>query len=296
MTKFLTLSLLLLIIVGCSGGNTNNEGTFITESGTYYNLLFLGDSDKKLSSDGWVELNLKLSWKDSVLFSSMDKRERGKFFLKIDEELKPGGLKDLLVELREGDSARALIPQKNFFEDFLYIKKPDYISSNQLIVAELKVFKFLTNKEYSKLINTDPEAERKEIEEYRLLSNYLNENNIDPHVNFNNGIYLIKSKTTEGKKIEQNDVVSIKYECYLLNGKMIDSNIETEGVTIVMGKPDQVIDGMVIGLYNMKEGEKARLVIPSNLAFGEEGSIGNIVPSYTSLVVDIQVDKVNKND
>ena len=52
-----------------------------------------------------------------------------------------------------------------------------------------------------------------------------------------------------------------------------------------------VIKGVDEGLRYMKAGGKARLLTPSNLAYGFEG-IWQIVPGYTPLLWDIQLDSV----
>ena len=43
----------------------------------------------------------------------------------------------------------------------------------------------------------------------------------------------------------------------------------------------------------MREGEKAKIIIPSQLAFGENGSSTGIVPPYTSVIYEVTMLKVN---
>jgi len=60
-----------------------------------------------------------------------------------------------------------------------------------------------------------------------------------------------------------------------------------------VGDTAQVITGLEIGIKKMREGGKAKIIIPSQLAFGENGSSTGIVPPYTSVIYEVTMLKVN---
>jgi len=75
-----------------------------------------------------------------------------------------------------------------------------------------------------------------------------------------------------------------------VNGVMFDDTyIFKDPLEFELGKPDQVIEGFMIGLKQMKVGGQASFVIPSQKAFGEEGSSTGIVPPYTTVVYDVEL-------
>ena len=43
----------------------------------------------------------------------------------------------------------------------------------------------------------------------------------------------------------------------------------------------------------MSEGEKALVILPSDLAFGETGSSTGIIPPFTSLLFEVELKKIN---
>lgn len=78
------------------------------------------------------------------------------------------------------------------------------------------------------------------------------------------------------------------YEGKLVNGKIFDSSYQrNDPATFPVG---QVIAGWTEILQLMKEGDKWRVVIPSNLAYGPRG-VGPIGPNAT-LIFDIELIKV----
>ncbi len=92
----------------------------------------------------------------------------------------------------------------------------------------------------------------------------------------------------EGKKVEKNNVVSVHYKGQLLDGTVFDSSYKRKQpieFTIGVG---QVIQGWDEGIQLLKEGDKARLVIPSDLAYGKAGA-GGVIPPNATLIFDVEV-------
>lgn len=86
------------------------------------------------------------------------------------------------------------------------------------------------------------------------------------------------------------DQVTTHYRGTLINGKQFDSSYDRgEPATFPV---NGVIKGWTEALQMMKEGDKWRLYIPYNLAYGERGA-GQDIPPYSTLIFDIELLKVN---
>ncbi len=85
------------------------------------------------------------------------------------------------------------------------------------------------------------------------------------------------------------DEVTVHYTGKLIDGTVFDSSVE-RGAPATFGVT-QVIPGWVEALQMMKEGDKWRLFIPSNLAYGPNGAGGVIGPNAT-LIFDVELIKV----
>lgn len=88
------------------------------------------------------------------------------------------------------------------------------------------------------------------------------------------------------------DQVEVHYTGTLLDGTKFDSSVD-RGVPATFGVT-QVIPGWVEALQLMKEGAKWRLFIPSELAYGPNGTPGGPIGPNQTLLFDVELLKVYK--
>ncbi len=94
-----------------------------------------------------------------------------------------------------------------------------------------------------------------------------------------------------GKKAEKGQTVSVHYKGMLPDGTVFDSSYKRkQPIEFPLGK-GHVIEGWDEGIQLLKEGDKARFVIPSNLAYGSRGA-GGVIPPDATLVFDVELVKV----
>lgn len=90
----------------------------------------------------------------------------------------------------------------------------------------------------------------------------------------------------EGEKPAATNTVRVHYHGTFLDGKIFDSSVDR-------GQPAEfpvngVIQGWIEGLQLMNTGSKWRLFVPSNLAYGEQGSSGAIPPN-SALIFEVEL-------
>jgi len=84
------------------------------------------------------------------------------------------------------------------------------------------------------------------------------------------------------------DKVKVHYSGYLLDGTLFDSSVERgQPIEFPLGE-SRVIKGWDEGLALLHKGEKAELIIPYNLAYGEQGRPPRI-PAKATLVFDVEL-------
>lgn len=95
----------------------------------------------------------------------------------------------------------------------------------------------------------------------------------------------------DGKNAAKGLKVSVHYKGQLLDGTVFDSSYKRkEPIDFTLGI-GQVIEGWDEGIQLLQVGDKARLVIPSDLAYGERGA-GGVIPPNATLIFDVELMKV----
>ncbi len=109
-------------------------------------------------------------------------------------------------------------------------------------------------------------------------------------------LYYIPGVAGDSAQIKEGDAVEIFYTGQLLDGRVFDSNIgAASGFELTIGEGD-VIRGWDLGLKWFRYGGTGQLLIPHQLAYGEEGSkVSNTdktsIPPFEALLFDIEVTK-----
>lgn len=164
------------------------------------------------------------------------------------------------------------------------IKQDDQINSIEIIregseanswniLEVFNEFKFQKEKEISEIIQKNKQM----IEE--VSKGYLETES---------GLrYTVLSKGN-GDSPNKGDLVKVHYKGQLLDETVFDSSYKrNEPIEFKVGI-GQVIPGWDEGIMLLKKGDKARFVIPSNLAYGESGA-GGVIPPNSTLIFEVEL-------
>lgn len=92
----------------------------------------------------------------------------------------------------------------------------------------------------------------------------------------------------DGVKAEKGKQVSVHYKGQLPDGTVFDSSYKrNQPIDFALGV-GQVIPGWDEGVGLLKVGDKARFVIPSDLAYGSAGA-GGVIPPNATLIFDVEL-------
>jgi peptidylprolyl isomerase len=102
------------------------------------------------------------------------------------------------------------------------------------------------------------------------------------------GLQYTELRAGSGAKPQTGEVVSVHYTGKLADGTVFDSSYDRgEPLRFPIGV-GVVIPGWDEGIAMMNEGGQATLVIPPNLAYGEEG-FGDVIPANATLTFEVEL-------
>lgn len=105
----------------------------------------------------------------------------------------------------------------------------------------------------------------------------------------NSGLKCYIMEPGDGDQIMAGNEVKVHYYGYLTStNEKFDSSFERGQPISVNVGARQVIPGWEEGLALLKKGTKAKLIIPSHLAYGEQG-IPGVIPPNSELAFDVQI-------
>ncbi len=228
-------------------------------------LLSFDDADETYQDNRYISADIEIHSGKQLIYKHYK-----------EELINPSknNLQFLFNYLSEGDSAIFMVDSLVLAKQF-----PQLTIKSAYCQVKIKAHKYLTE---------NNNALDKEMLEQLLLNKYLRDNNFKEE-NFRGGIYVKKIKKGAGKKIKSGDLIEINYKGSFINRIEFDGSYQSEPFSFTYGTPGQVIKGLEIAINGMREGEKSKIIIPSQLAFGEEGSSTQIIPSYTTVVYELEI-------
>ncbi|MBI9038522.1 MAG: FKBP-type peptidyl-prolyl cis-trans isomerase [Bacteroidales bacterium] len=132
--------------------------------------------------------------------------------------------------------------------------------------------------------------EKAKQEEPAKFAKFIKENNITVEPT-KSGMYFIEIKEGDGIAPQAGDKVLVEYIGTLLDGTEFESSLKRgKPYSFVVGS-GKVIDGWEEAILKMREGGKARIIIPSSLAYGA-ATKGKIITPYSPLIFELELLKV----
>jgi FKBP-type peptidyl-prolyl cis-trans isomerase len=143
---------------------------------------------------------------------------------------------------------------------------------------------------YGKQLQAKAEAKAKVAGEKALKdgATFLAENKAKKGVKTTEtGLQYEVIKAGDGASPKKTDVVRVHYHGTLIDGKVFDSSVQRKEPAEF--PVNRVIAGWTEALQKMKVGDKWRLVIPADLAYGEKGTPGGPIPPNAVLVFEVEL-------
>lgn len=285
------LALCALIISGCD----RHPGFDQVSDGVWKKLVSFGDCEPRLSEAEYFLMD--------VSFKKSNSQDTGYTFLLHHHALKssptagysgdvPGlRLSGILDSMHCGDRIALILPFSEFDNTWLgaYADSSMYQPQDEMEL-QLHLIKTFDKKAYtSYLMQASQQGEISEADAIELLLMNDVQRDFEKH----GQCFIQYFSNVDGDSILPGREISIRYNTYLLDGTRLD---DTTSMQFNFGRPGQIIGGLQYALSLLQEGDDVMIYLPSSLAFGSEGSTGNVVPSNTPVYFRLKVEKVLSED
>ncbi|MCK6649546.1 MAG: FKBP-type peptidyl-prolyl cis-trans isomerase [Bacteroidia bacterium] len=292
------LSFLLLLGFSSCFRDSDFEGYTKTDTGLHYKLLMIGEGKRKPTFGELLQLNITYkTMADSIFLDSYSINETGMVILPFNHSSFKGSFEEGLLNMCEGDSVSFIVEAKPLFKEFFKAELPYFLKEGDKVKMEVKLNRILDQKQYEQEIVRYKELlEDRDIEEQRILQVYLDTipGTFTP---LENGMYFQPVQQGVGDLIERGDGVRVHFKGSFLNGRTFESTYErNQPMEFTFGEQGQVIKGLEAAISLLNEGAQAKFIIPSHLAYGENGSSTGVIPPYTTLVYEIELLKLTKHN
>ena len=261
----------LLFLVSCE----NKFPDYLkVEEDVYLKLVSFDEGDERFENEGYSSVSIDVRDNEKLIY----KQYKEDVVLNSDHQFF-----FLMKNLNEGDSAIFKVSAKRISKTLSPYKIES--TANEFFEVIVKIHKYYTATEYLEL----KKQVDKEMLEQVLLNTYLGEVNAEKK----EGIFKEVLVEGEGELAKKGDEITISYKGFFINRLQFD---EISGITsfaFVYGNQGQVIDGLNLAIKSMREREKSKIIIPSQLAFGEEGSSTLIVPPFTTVIYELEILNIN---
>ncbi len=154
--------------------------------------------------------------------------------------------------------------------------------------------------------NDVPVVELEQPKGDTLKENMINSNRINAHrqqtniesyiarrgwqtTRLGSGVHVMETVGGSGPRVNYEDTVTIRYSIEALEGTVLYDSVMK---TLVAGRMDPT-PGLDAALLTLREGSRARVILPSEQAYGMPGD-GNRIGRSMEIVYDVEVLKVNK--
>ncbi len=274
----------VLFIFSCT---TNSSEYQTNNNGLKFKYLKQNPKGKHTKIGDYIEIKLiYANSADSILFNSNEISSSIK--MRIDKPSHIAGFEKALLMLKTGEHALFKISADSFFIKTKKTEIPTWVKKGAQLTFDIELISILNKKQVKKEQQALKEQRKKTEEDG--IQQYIQENNIQEKSSIS-GLFYIETVKGNGKQAKPGNVLEVHYTGRFIDGSIFDSSIDRNEVFVFQLGKAEVIAGWEEGFSKMKEGGKAKFIIPSQLAYGEKG-YSKIIPPYSTLIFDVELIKI----
>lgn len=276
----------------CLAQDVNAQNFKKLPSSLEYAIVKDAPGTKFAKEGSMININIRTVLNDSVLFDSYKMNNNEPVPAQVSKPGFSGDIMEGFTYATEGDSLILRSPVDSIFKN---AQIPPFAKSGDKVTFYIKMVSVKTAEEYKK--EQDDAANKQLNADDKLIQDYLKANKIKA-TKTASGLYYVISQKGSGELAKAGQEITMNYSGFLLDGTGFDSNTDSkfghvQPFNFKLGA-GQVIKGWDEGIALLNKGAKAKLIIPSTLAYGSRSMPGNPnnpkgIPANSVLIFDVEM-------
>lgn len=299
--QFLFLLTGVLLFAACE--NTNSDGIQTSELGTRYSMETNNPDGQAANTGDFIYFNAVLRTEgDSILFDTRDGGGNPPVIQALSDTIvsdQIGPVEDVVRKMRVGE--RAII--RSSLDQFP--SKPPGLENDTVLLYDIEVTEIVDQEEFTvrqqKLAEEAQakaaliQAREEEMVDFtqQVYEDYK-AGRLDGELETTpSGLRYLIHEEGDGAEAEAGKGVSVQYIGRLTsNGEIFDQSFERgQAIGFPLGA-GRVIPGWDEGIDVLQEGDRATLIIPSELAYGAQGTPDGSIPGGSELMFYVELEEV----
>ncbi|WP_143962691.1 FKBP-type peptidyl-prolyl cis-trans isomerase [Litoribacter populi] len=297
---------ILATAVAVSSCDSGRKAT--TADGTEYK--YIKEGSKAPNNGEYVLYHFTAENENDSTFISSYEQHAPAYLQYNDTAQAQSGIDEIFMNLKKGDSILVETTAEKMFGGF---GVPPFLTAEETIRLRIGVVDVLDEAAFQDFFTAMAEEQqerqaRESVEQteadIQIIENYIAENNLQAN-RTESGLFYVIEEEGSGKEVNAGDMAKVHYTGYVLDGRVFDTSREDiareqgifnearggyEPIEVQVGA-GRVIQGWDEGLQLLRQGSKAKLLIPSPLAYGNRQASEVITPNSV-LVFDVEVTDV----
>lgn len=298
--KKIFLLVIAVFAFGCLNAQELPKGFKKSDNNIIYRVNKANAEGKQVQENDITIGKFSIKINDSIIQNTYSAPKDHPCFL-VSQQTKvfKGDLMDAITMMREGEDYTFAFPVDSMRK---MMNIPATINEGY-VYYKVKVAQSITKEQFEQQEKARQDSikaqnEILKVKEQETIANYLKTNNwSDKNIE---GIYYKELKEGTGELAKAGDVVKVHYIGQLLDGTYFDTSVDTVAKANNLYNPQRkyeplefpigagkMIPGFEIAVRQMKQGGRAVVVLPSNLAYGDR-DMGVIKP-YSPLMFTLEL-------
>ncbi|MBL7765674.1 MAG: FKBP-type peptidyl-prolyl cis-trans isomerase [Chitinophagaceae bacterium] len=279
-----------------------------TASGIEYAYIIDKPTSAKPQEGEVIRVHMQSAANNRLLYTSTTVNKGKPVEFSMNKPSFKGDISEVIAFMSVGDSMVAMVDAETIYKNTKN-KMPDFIKKGDKVQYFIRLVSIKSKEQVQKeqqeamnkqikeqMAKQQKDKEKQKITDDKNLQAYFKKNKITPTKTASGLYYLIIEEGT-GMKAQKDYEISMNYSGYLMDGTKVDSNTDTlfkhmTPYTFRLGT-GSVMAGWEEGVALLSKGSKAKLFVPSGMAYGSTPRPANAntkaIPANSPLIFDLEV-------